>query len=288
MNINGNINLPGNITLKASGAAEIRNAYIERVTPLQEEAIAATLGLPQVGRIVFNITTGGLKTWDGGMFKPVSTDITGVTSQIAAIQTAIGPIISSTTLAFDPVVAGELSNIGLVTPTNIFDVFKAIDSSISTLKAPVQFTALSGVVITGPTDQQILKYNVSTGSWVNGGLTLSNIAGITVSTQEINHLSGVTVDVQTQFATLGTTISTQASEITALQDQVTQLSTPFTVAYTNSTTETVTHSRGVKYVNVVVVDAGDNQVAPSSVHYLDENSLIVTLSSAGTGTIIVS
>lgn len=287
MYIIGTARLESNLILNPAGTGEIRNAYIERVTTLQEEAIATTLGLQHTGRIIFNTTIGGLKQWNGGSFTSVATDVSGISGQATALQVAIGPIIS-TSFVFDPLVAGQLSNIGAIDPESVFDVFKAIDTAIGELKAPTAFNTLTGIKVLNPTDNQLLKYSTTDSAWINDGIALTDLTEINATSTEVNYLAGTTSSVQGQFGALADDLSLLSTQLAAAESLIAALKTPYTQSYTDEAVFLVAHNRNQRYVQVIVVDADSTQVIPTSVVFTDANNLIVTLPAEGTGTIIVS
>lgn len=92
MNINGDQKIVGNVTLAENASAEVRNMYIERVSSIQEETIAASLGLPHYGRIVFNLTSGTLRVWNGGSFQTVGGNIAQFQAELESQSTNISEL----------------------------------------------------------------------------------------------------------------------------------------------------------------------------------------------------
>lgn len=346
MDIIGNIKVAGNIRLSDTGSSELQNVYVERLTSIQEETLATTLTTAHYSRLIFNLSEGVLRIWNGGAFETVGAEAGLITSQLQTFRDAFGPMVSPS-YTFATSVLADLPNIPVNDATNVFELIKAVDTEIGVLKAPVQFGNVVGINLTSPTASQFLKYNGT--SWINADFELADVSDITVTAQDLNYTAGVTSNIQEQLTEVSTTLDAQVGAIASLSsvdgnlsnriDQATQdadtikssvglnangtiapisgsayldgmssviagmltldtnlkevtdtvaSSAQFISPYLDQTEITVTHNKGVKYVQVIVVNAFDQLVTPASVVFTDLNSLVVTLNQQGSGTVIVS
>lgn len=224
MDIDGHIKVAGNITLADNASSEVRNVYLERVNSIEEETMAASLGLPHFGRVVFNLTSGALRIWDGGAFQTVG----------------------GNSIQFQAQLDSHAASIAALTTT--------IDGLTPRVEA-----------------NEITIQTVTTSVGLDGSGILQPISGS-------SYLDGTSV-VMTGLLTLDNKLKEVEDSISTAQ---------FTQEFADVDLITVTHNKGKKYVSVIVVDNADQQIIPQSISYVDANSLVILLSAAAIGTVIVS
>lgn len=196
------MNINGNLVFNSDGSGEIQNMYIERLAsnPTHDPA--------QKGRVIFNTTNSLFYYNDGSAWVSFATggSATAIQSEVDALETALGTAINSNGTFNGTAFTGY----GVIaSATSITEALTLLSDAQTTNDA---LSELVDVAITAPANGQFLKYNTTTSKWENAALVLADVSDVTASAAEVNILDG---------ATLTTTELNFVTGVTsAIQDQL--------------------------------------------------------------------
>jgi hypothetical protein len=195
----------GNITLNALGQSEVQNLIAERFSATP--AFFAS----EAGRLIYN-TTSRLYYMNSGLgWVALATggDASALQTEVDALESSIGPIVTSTG-AFN---AAALTGTNAVSATSITDAINKLDAAMS---GKDELRELVDVAVGGRTDGQFLRYDLTSGKWVNHTLVTADITDLTASATELNFVKGVTSPVQGQFTTIHANLDQAVIDLGAL------------------------------------------------------------------------
>lgn len=218
MEIFGSIILDDDLVLNPNASGEIKNAYLERITTNAESTLALTLGLPHVGRLIFNIDVNRLKAWDGNQFVSIGGGADDAVAQVNLLQIALGAFITPQG-NFDVAAFANFANFDPSSATSLFGVLQAIDITFGEVNAPKPLGRLSDVDVDTAGAGNTLRFDGST--WIGTNLQVQDLQGVAITAADLNQLVGVTAPIEERLANLETTTAATDEDLdqvkTALQ-----------------------------------------------------------------------
>lgn len=173
----------GNLVFNSDASGEIQNVYIERVNSLP--AFSAT----EKGRIVFRTSNSLFYFNDGTAWVTIATggSATAIQGEVDALEAAIGAVVNSDGTFNGAAFTGH----GVIaTAASITEALTALADAQS---GHDQLSELGDVAIATPTNGQFLRYNTTTSKWENHTLVLADVTDVTASAAEVNILDGATL-----------------------------------------------------------------------------------------------
>lgn len=193
----------GNIVFNADATSEIQNAYVERL------GSAPTFDAAHKGRLYFNTNTALFYYNDGSAYVPFATggNAAALQQEVDAIEASMGSIVNS-----NGTYNGASAFSGVPIINNAASLTAALVALANAADGTDSLAELTDVQFGTLLNGQYLKYNSSTGLWNNSTLVLADVTdvtataaevnildGATLSTAELNHVTGVTSSIQTQL-----------------------------------------------------------------------------------------
>lgn len=123
----------------------------------------------------------------------------------------------------------------------------------------------------------------------------SQIAQLQTDQVTRRQFSSISVDFDTSVSTINDSISGLTNRVNAIAAAIASLGASQSEVDTyvheqtsGSTTWTVTHNLGYKYLHVLVVNDSDVVIEPSTITYTGDNTLTLTFAASQTGKAVVS
>ena len=187
----------GNLVFNTDATGEIQNAYFERL------ASAPTFNAAEKGRVYFNTTTSLFYYNDGASWTPLATggNAAALQQEVDNIEAALGAALNGSgtfnALAFDG--AANISS-----PTSVTDAILQLDSALNSNNTLAE---LDDVTITAAASGDFLRHNGT--AWVDHVLVLGDVTDVTASAAEVNILDGATLSTTELNYVTGVTSSIQ-------------------------------------------------------------------------------
>jgi len=193
----------GNLVFNSDATGEIQHAYIERL------GAAPAFNAAHKGRLYFNTATALYYFNDGTAWVPFATggNAAALQLEVDRIEASLGSIVNAD---------GTFNGGSALSGVPIISAATSITNALTLLAAKADGTdtlaELGDVQLGTLVNGQYLKYNSTSGKWENDTLTLADVTdvtataaevnklhGTTVSTTELNYVTGVTSAIQTQL-----------------------------------------------------------------------------------------
>ena len=169
----------GSLVFDASSASEIHNLRVEKVSTNPVHA-----GASDQGRLLFNTTDGYVYVGTASAWVSIATggNAASLQTEVDAIEASLGAALLGD---------GTFNASAITLPAGV-DPATSITDALNKLAAfntsHDQLSELTDVNLSALADGQYLKYNFSTGKWVNDTVTLSDITDITTTATTVNQL----------------------------------------------------------------------------------------------------
>ena len=192
----------GNLIFNSDASGEIQNVYIERVSTLP------AFNAAEKGRIVFRTSNSLFYFNDGSAWVSIAIggNAAAIQQELDALEVALGDAINSDGTFHGAAFAGSAV---IASATSITEALTLLDAAQSSHD---QLSEMTDVAISVPVNGQFLRFDSASGKWMNHTLVLADVTdvtasaaevnildGATVTTAELNYLSGVTSAVQAQL-----------------------------------------------------------------------------------------